>query len=293
MSGRDELPSSKPAGGTHPSQVARGAAVPIRAQGSRPPLFVVHGAGGNIFFLQALVKFLGPDQPLYGIPARGLVAGERPHADFATMVSDYLDRVRGIQPHGPYLLGGLCIGGLIAFEMAQRLRGEGEDVALVVQIDPDFNRATTPWLYWRNPDALGTRVIRIFANAAWEVWLVKNRLARKPLNTGEAMAMGMQRRYASVTRALVCAVKPYRPKVYDGKVAILCSGERIRRLSDPERGWPRLASNLTVEEIMPTHREVLTVGWPKTGARMEALLQQLQLPPLALGRQTIAVGQQA
>jgi hypothetical protein len=50
-------------------------------------------------------------------------------------VRDYLHDIRSVRPHGPYVLGGMCIGGLMAYEIARQLREAGEDVPLVVMYD--------------------------------------------------------------------------------------------------------------------------------------------------------------
>jgi thioesterase domain-containing protein len=53
----------------------------------------------------------------------------------------YLDEISRVQPHGPYYLGGYCIGALVAFEMAHQLRTAGETVACLVGIEPDLGSA--------------------------------------------------------------------------------------------------------------------------------------------------------
>jgi len=64
------------------------------------------------------------------------------------MASLYVREIRKFQAHGPYLLGGYCLGGTIALEMAQQLRKEGESVALVALFDTmNWSRVRTlsPW----------------------------------------------------------------------------------------------------------------------------------------------------
>jgi thioesterase domain-containing protein len=110
----------------------RGRVVPLRATGERTPVFLVHALGGQVFRYLPLARKLGDDQPVYAIAARGLADGEQPHETLAEMVTDYLAHIREVRPNGPYVLGGFCIGGNIALELARRLRAMGEDVPLVV-----------------------------------------------------------------------------------------------------------------------------------------------------------------
>ena len=104
------------------------ALVLFRNGGSRPPLFL-HGASFE------LSRYLGEDQPCYGIRPHGQ-DGRKAPATVEEMAADYLRQIRGVQPQGPYLIGGFSFGGLVAYEMAQQLRQSGQEVGLLVLIDP-------------------------------------------------------------------------------------------------------------------------------------------------------------
>ncbi|WP_289007986.1 amino acid adenylation domain-containing protein [uncultured Thermomonospora sp.] len=108
--------------------------LPIRATGSRPPLFFVHPAGGLAWPYFQFQRHLGPEQPIYGLQARVFTSGTLPESVNA-MAADYLEQIRTVQPHGPYHLAGWSLGGLIAYEMACRLQADGEEVALLALID--------------------------------------------------------------------------------------------------------------------------------------------------------------
>jgi thioesterase domain-containing protein len=68
----------------------------------------------------------------------GLEAGENPHKTVEEMAGYYLRDIQAFQPEGPYLLGGQCFGGLVAFEMARQLKDQGEEVALLAIIDTEI-----------------------------------------------------------------------------------------------------------------------------------------------------------
>jgi len=122
--------------------------VTIQPLGYRPPFFCFHGAGGNVLIYRELSRRLGSDQPFYGLRSQGL-EGEKP---FLTRIEDmaavYLDEIRRVQPRGPYMLGGYCMGGIIALEVAQQLCAAGEKVAMLALFDTinwSKVRTDSPW----------------------------------------------------------------------------------------------------------------------------------------------------
>ncbi len=109
--------------------------VAIQPKGSRPPFFCIHAAGGNVLLYRDLSKHLGSDQPFYGLQAQGL-DGELPYLQtIEEMAARYVKDLRRFQARGPYYLGGYCMGGTVAYEMAQQLRAQGEEVALLALFD--------------------------------------------------------------------------------------------------------------------------------------------------------------
>lgn len=114
--------------------------VKIQAGGShKPPLFCIHGGGFNVLIYRDLALGLEPDQPVYGLQARGLVGDEAPDIPIRDrleeIATDYVEQIQTIQPQGPYLLAGLSNGGNIALEMAQQLQAQGHQVSLVALFD--------------------------------------------------------------------------------------------------------------------------------------------------------------
>ncbi len=103
--------------------------VAINPTGSKPPMFLIPGVGGNVLMFGLLSKLLGPDQPTYGLQARGLDGQEKPFTRIPDMAAHYLSELRNARPSGPYVLCGSCTGGVVAFEMAQHLVAQGRDRA--------------------------------------------------------------------------------------------------------------------------------------------------------------------
>ncbi|MGF1469581.1 MAG: beta-ketoacyl synthase N-terminal-like domain-containing protein [Sandaracinaceae bacterium] len=103
--------------------------------GPKTPFFLVAGMFGNVLNLRHIAHLIGSDRRFYGLQARGLYGDQAPHETFEEMAEAYLAEIRTVQRRGPYLLGGFSGGGITAYEMAQQLTREGEEVALLVMLD--------------------------------------------------------------------------------------------------------------------------------------------------------------
>jgi len=112
--------------------------VEIKRGTSARPLFVVPGGHGGMVEMALyarLMERVGGDLTVYGVVARGVDGRLAPLDSVQATASAYLAEIRLIQPHGPYLLCGECVGGVIALEMAQQLSVTGEHVASLLLLD--------------------------------------------------------------------------------------------------------------------------------------------------------------
>lgn len=111
--------------------------IPIQASGSKPPLFYIPPAASTVASLEMLAQYLSADadQPLYALQHLGMKGKHLPHLYIEDMAAYYIQEIQTLQPQGPYYLFGRCLGGLIAFEMAQQLRKQGQEVALLGFLD--------------------------------------------------------------------------------------------------------------------------------------------------------------
>jgi thioesterase domain-containing protein len=211
--------------------------VPIQSRGSRAPFFAVHGDDGQIFFYRSLARILGSSQPFYGLQSQGLDGRPIRCESIGEMAADYIEEVRGLQPQGPYFLGGYCFGGVVAFEMAQQLQAAGEEIALLVLFDaPNPARPPRPYkfierfkLCWheasliprharlryflrRGSDKIGASL----SKGAEQIPRILSRpkhLAAEPL-PGDLRALHIQMIHNHM-------MKSYRPRLYGGRITLL------------------------------------------------------------------------
>lgn len=141
----------------------------IQPNGTRPPLFCVHAAGGTVFCYADLAKHLGQDQPVYGIQAPP--ASDTAVQTLETMASEYVRALRGFQPKGPYFIGGWSMGGVIAFEIARQLVQQGEKVAMLFLVDaqaPTGESAEYNWVVLLGSFAVDIGISFDYLKSSWD-----------------------------------------------------------------------------------------------------------------------------
>jgi amino acid adenylation domain-containing protein len=237
--------------------------IPIQTEGSRPPVFCVHGGAGTILHLAALSRRLGSDQPFYGLQARGLYGGASPLTTVPEMATHYLSEMRQVQPQGPWYLAGYCFGSIVAFEIAQRLRAQGEEVKLLAV----FNGPSPAWIkrwgwHGNQPGWLAnhprpprpttqqlrrsrfaTQRIRLarairdprrfWTGLMWDLWEPRTRVAlalRRPIPE--------QLREKYFLELHSKAERAYLPTPFDGEMIVFYSENLYE---DPTLGWAGLA----------------------------------------------------
>jgi amino acid adenylation domain-containing protein len=130
--------------------------VAIRAKSdkmTKTPIFLVHGIGGGILWgYNNLAANLDEERPVYAFSSRGL-DGFDEFDNAYDMAAQYIRDMKTVQPEGPYMVGGYCFGGNIAYEMCRQLRESGDEVALALIIDayPFVGKTSGKKLHLRSP----------------------------------------------------------------------------------------------------------------------------------------------
>ena len=116
---------------------------PLKKDGERRPIFMVHPPGGIVICYRELADQLHEEQPLLAIRSRGLHGREKLPSSLAEMATDYIEAIRVAQGEGPYVIGGWSLGGLIAYEMCQQLISSGESIERLVLLDSTIPEGAT------------------------------------------------------------------------------------------------------------------------------------------------------
>jgi oxalate---CoA ligase len=119
----------------HAARIA-GGLIPLKTAGDRSPLFAMPGIEGESASFLHLARRLASRHPMYGLQTRGLDGACAPLDRIEDIAADNVARIRTFQPQGPYYLIGMCVGGLVAYEMARQLDAIGERVARLILLGP-------------------------------------------------------------------------------------------------------------------------------------------------------------
>jgi amino acid adenylation domain-containing protein len=281
----------------------------LQAGSERPPVFVFPGGGGGEpeFFIYArLARRVGPEYPFYGLRARGADGVTLPHRDVPTMAADYLADMQRVQPHGPYVLVGECVGGIVAYEVACQLQARGEAVAGLILMDTP---RPTQWSYWtyraeRGLEALGKRLLghsplgrslgrqwQRLRHLPYRQWLPyvctagAHRVGAVPA-LGEPTAAARRRAQAvletampqrhlqHITQARACygwTLRGHRPQPYTGPIQLLVSEAYYRR--DPTLGWDTLArGGVHLHQVPGNHETYIREHVEMTAQTLKACL---------------------
>lgn len=232
--------------------------IPVQPKGTRSPLFCVHGHMGEIFYCRTLAETLGPDQPVLGL--RSKRGGQRNHT-IEEMASGYLREIRAAQPSGPYYLSGYCLGGMVAYEMARRLKDAGEEIGLLALFNTPAPGCLKGWP-WRRGYLAKKIAHELKALRSLSFWEKLSRIAAKSsgfasltvgvlkmalwnslpilsVTTGRRQAQ----RFLSIGNINVAAAKTYQPLPYSGRIILFATSELSSLYSiDPSEGWNALAA---------------------------------------------------
>jgi thioesterase domain-containing protein/acyl carrier protein len=248
--------------------------IPVRTKGVLPPIFFVHSP---VATQQALADLLGPEQPFYGLQQRGLDGRENPATSIVDMATDYLSEVRKVQPSGPYYLAGACLGGVVAFEMAQQLRAKKEPVPLLLLLDSFFPEERmdvfnpSAKFYWlrRMDRKLGEMLL------SWETGANQHSIRFRKMLGHFTSVRRRAAMLSAVDEANLKSVAKYVPRPYSGRIVMfLASMAAHRACYDARLGWADVAVNgLEVQLIPGNHTNMMeSSNLPALAAKLKTCL---------------------
>ncbi len=237
----------------------------IQPKGSKTPLFCIHVLGKGLKFYRPMVKYLGTEQPLYGLAIPTVDRSSAFLHRAEDLAAHYIKEMQILQPEGPYFLAGMSFGGIVAFEMAQQLVAQGQKVSLLalldtyapnsVQLVPIRERLSAHWskflqlgpiyIWQRATKSVLRRLNDTFKETAYKFY---QRIGSPLPDYLQAYAFEQHNWQAS---------EDYVPQVYTGRITLFQAKEANLDFSYypvTQLGWGELAAGgLDIYEIPGSH----------------------------------------
>jgi thioesterase domain-containing protein len=232
--------------------------VKIHQTPGAPVLFLVHGAGGNLLLYRELAARLAPEISVFGFQSQGLDRRSPPLTKVEDMAAWYVTELLAQNPAGPIHLGGYCMGGAVAYEMARLLRLRGHEVGLLAMFDT-YNLALVKrpkgcrrWsflgqklrFHLANLRQLGTR--DLLGYVAEKLRMAREFSRDRLLAAGRGWhRLGKPSEHPAGAEAAIEAINhsaawQYRPLPYAGRVTLYRPQENYDFFSDSNMGWKEL-----------------------------------------------------
>jgi len=266
--------------------------VQIQPLGDKTPIVAIE----NTMSYYSLARRIGTERPFLGVQlVDPSIPRSLPPRDMNEIAADYVRLIREAQPHGPYILFGLCVAGVIAYEAAQQLRQAGESVPLVVMADtwapgyirrlPFIRRFLFNCSYHLHSVKHKCGLV-LTGKQSVAAFLVSYRLVRQSRIIDLAAALHLVSRaklgkddWANrwFTRYLEEARGRYRASVSVGNVVVLQSDEIVTRFADPKMAWSDLVKGrLVVHRVPGGHLDMFQdEGADRTAEHLRSLLDQV------------------
>jgi thioesterase domain-containing protein len=234
--------------------------VELKAGNRQPPVFMVAGGGGSVGDIAELAKYIETGHSLYGIRATSTGGNSKPFERIEDIAQTHLNAITEMQPHGPYILMGYSMGGLIALEMAQRLGQNGDAIALLVMIDTYPHRRL---LTIGQRVSLFMQLVKYHASTAMRLpmgkampYLIKR--AKGRLNTApQGHHASDEPLRQSMSDSDKLAWSRYQPRVYTGRVRYVRAGQSTYFPKNAAAVWRRSMNHLEVETVPGHHLGII------------------------------------
>jgi thioesterase domain-containing protein/acyl carrier protein len=262
-----------------------------------PIFFGVHGIGGGVLEYRQLANALGPEQPFYGIAAKNSGKTDSADTSIESIAASYIESIKCVQPTGPFCLGGICFGGVVAFEMARQLLAAGDEIQLLAifegyppSFNPDRSKLMNEWLFafnflrnlpfWiRDYYQLGRldrrhknhRLSRVFRKRFMRLMGFNIELDKHDVVDDVA---SLAERYQNVLENNIQAMRRYQIKPFDGHMVLFRTPHRVPgRIEKPDRGWRKLSADIDIQMIPGAHTTMLSE--PNVGILADKLKRYL------------------
>lgn len=238
--------------------------VQLKAGSKEPPVFIAHGLGGSVMDFFQIAKHIETPRAILGLQAKGIDGADEPLDRIEDMARYSLDAVKQLQPHGPYLLVGFSLGGLVTLEMAQQLIAEGEKIGLLAMLDSYSHVSRL---------SLGQRV-RLSTRQTWRQvarrlqWLGVSPAYQTTVEVSPSPSLQHFRDTSYM------ALERYQPRFYPGKISFVRAAIPTDFPADPAAVWSHLAQEFELKTVPGDHLGIMTTHFEGLASAISGYLRK-------------------
>jgi acyl carrier protein len=242
---------------------------PIQPRGNLNPLFLIPSTNGNIQIYRECAKYMGNELPVYVLKSVEVGENSGDLVKFEDIAAKYVKEIRAFQPHGPYYIGGYCVGGTLALEVAQQIIKHGEKINYLAMIENyNFHSLQNP--EQSEPESYHKFLDMYFNNI--DIFLSQNDkklkfIHKKNSKNGREYQFLFKRKFSifdlksgtkqntefnnEITRkAYIKALFAYKPKSYPGSINLFISNNNPNNFTNFHCGWDSIAEKgVSVQNI--------------------------------------------
>jgi thioesterase domain-containing protein len=252
-----------------------------------PPVFIAPGMGANPLDYFQLARRIQSQHPIIVLQPRGFDRAQQPFDRIEDIAQYYLDAIKQMQAHGPYLLIGSSLGGLVTLEMAKRLTAEGEEIGLLTMLDsyPHFHhlslkqRARLVVRLVKNHTSIVLRLpfresISYIASRARRRWYDS---VESSLGSYGSMETSISPAMQRIRDADYRALTRYKPRFYSGRIRFVRAAIFSQFPEDPDAVWGSLAEKFEAETVPGDHHGIITTNFESLAAVLSRYLREASL----------------
>lgn len=253
-------------------------AVPFQEEGRKTPIFFVHALEGEAVVFRHIANNFDPDRPFYAFHFDPDAANWVHPISFEQIAAYYIRDMAAIQPQGPYIIAGQCIGGVIAYEMGKQLKKAGQEIALLAMYDPIITWSPeTQSLNERfaeKAEEIKNQGLSIFAEFFnKKVNEYRNGLLRAVYENGNNLARKSLFNLLNKETILKSALSNYEISKYDGEIIYFKPENNVSNVSEDSIDlWKKYITSLQIVSLRGNH---LSVFYEENAENTRQILEEI------------------
>lgn len=256
------------------ARASRSLVIPLSGSASGEAMVMIHGMSGSALFAHRFGPQLRERFALHAIRGMGLEPGESPFTTVQEITQSYFQNIFSATGRTPLIIGGLCLGGLLAIEVGRLSHAATGEVPSLILIDPPPRGSA-----WLRP-ALDNRITKRRRRQLDRQVRLWNGLHDFSVSLGLGQLVEGKARREAFKKTLTRAVAGFAPEPYPCSILIIASSEWGSRTAADYRAWATATMKIDTVILAGRHRHFRKVGMEPIEDEILAFLAD-RAPPIS------------